>query len=104
MRGTVTSQPARRSRRGAETRKKVEEAAGRLFQERGYYATTLQQIADAAGVHVQTIYLAYGTKAEVLRAAAAWATSDEDPAVPPPERRWVREIMDAEDPRVKLRL
>jgi AcrR family transcriptional regulator len=100
----VTAQPARRSRRRAETRKKIEQAAGRLFKERGYHAVTLQQIADEAGVHVQTIYLAYGTKAELLRAAAAWATSDEDPAIPPPDRRWVREIVEAEDPSLKLRL
>jgi AcrR family transcriptional regulator len=101
---TVTSPPARRGRRGAETRTKVEEAAGRLFTQHGYHATTLQQIADAAGVHVQTVYLAYGTKAEVLRAAAAWATSEEDPAIPPPDRRWVREIVATDDPRLKLRL
>ncbi len=31
----------------------------------------MQDIAAAAGVHVQTIYLAYGTKAELLRAAAS---------------------------------
>jgi AcrR family transcriptional regulator len=100
----VTSQPARRGRRRTETRTKVEETAGRLFSEHGYHATTLQQIADAAGVHVQTIYLAYGTKAELLRAAAAWATSEEDPALPPPERRWVREIVATDDPRLKVRL
>lgn len=101
---TVTSPPARRDRRRTETRTKVEKAAGRLFTEHGYHATTLQQIADEAGVHVQTIYLAYGTKAEVLRAAASWATSEEDPAIPPPDRRWVREIVATDDPRLKLRL
>jgi AcrR family transcriptional regulator len=101
----VTAQPARRTRRGAETRRKVEDAAGRLFKERGYHATSLQQIAEAAGVHVQTIYLAYGTKAELLRAAASWAVSEgENPDVPPPERRWVREITATEDPQLKLRL
>ncbi|MGA8247556.1 MAG: helix-turn-helix domain-containing protein [Nocardioides sp.] len=100
----MSREPARRGRRGTETRRNVEKAAGRLFTEQGYHATTLQQIADAAGVHVQTVYLAYGTKAEVLRAAAAWATSEEDPAIPPQERRWVREIVATDDPRLKLRL
>ena len=100
----MTSQPARRGRRRTETHTKVEKAAGRLFTEQGYHATTMQQIADAAGVHVQTIYLAYGTKAEVLRAAAAWATSEENPAIPPPERRWVREIVATDDARLKLQL
>jgi AcrR family transcriptional regulator len=98
------TRPRPRPTRGAETCTKVEEAAGRLFTQHGYYATTLQPIADAAGVHVQTVYLAYGTKAAVLRAAAAWATSEEDPAIPPPDRRWVRAIVATDEPRLKLRL
>lgn len=76
-----------------------------MFVERGYHATSMQDIAAAAGVHVQTIYLAYGTKAELLRAAASWKVSEgEDPAIPPPERRWVRELIAADDPREKFRL
>jgi AcrR family transcriptional regulator len=65
----------------------------------------MQDVATAAGVHVQTIYLAYGTKAELLRAAASWRVSEgEDPSVPPPERRWVRELIAEDDPREKFRL
>lgn len=65
----------------------------------------MQDIATAAGVHVQTIYLAYGTKAELLRAAASWKVSEgEDPAIPPPDRRWVREVAAATDPVEKFRL
>lgn len=102
----MSAEPARhRSRRGAETRRKVEQAAAQLFVERGYHATSMQDIAAAAGVHVQTIYLAYGTKAELLRAAASWKVSEgEDPAIPPPERRWVRELIAEDDPREKFRL
>jgi AcrR family transcriptional regulator len=102
----VTSQPARRrNRRGTETRVKIEEAAGGLFTAQGYHGTSMQEIADAAGVHVQTIYLAYRTKAELLRAAASRPVAEgEDPSVPPPERRWVREIVATDDPQEKLRL
>ena len=95
----------RRSRRGAETRRRVEQAAAELFVERGYHGTSMQDIATAARVHVQTIYLAYGTKAELLRAAASWKVSEgEDPAIPPPERKWVRELIAEDDPREKFRL
>jgi AcrR family transcriptional regulator len=88
-----------------ETRRKVEQAAAELFVQRGYHGTSMQDIAAAAGVHVQTIYLAYGTKAELLRAAASWKVSEgEDPAIPPPERRWVRELIAEDDPREKFRL
>jgi AcrR family transcriptional regulator len=94
-----------RTRRPADTRRKVEEAAGRLFVERGYPATTMQAIADAAGVHVQTIYLAYGTKAAVLAATATrLVAGDEDPTSHPSQRRWAREIQGTTDPVRKLRL
>jgi AcrR family transcriptional regulator len=99
------SEPARRRRRGADTRRRVEEAAAGLFTGRGYTATSMQAIATAAGVHVQTIYLAYGTKAAVLAACAArLVAGEEDPDTHPSERRWAREIQAAGDPRDKIRL
>jgi AcrR family transcriptional regulator len=96
--------PVRR-RRGDDTRRKVEEAAGRLFSERGYEAATMQAIADEAGVHVQTIYLAYGTKAAVLAAAAArLVAGEDDPDTHPSERGWARAIRATADPAAKIRL
>ncbi|WP_167837823.1 TetR/AcrR family transcriptional regulator [Nocardia altamirensis] len=82
------------------TRRRVAEAAAALFAERGYAATTLQAIADAAGVHVQTIYQAFGTKVAVLAEAAAVlvAGPDEEAGTPPPEREWVRELFAEPDP------
>lgn len=65
----------------------------------------MQAIADEAGVHVQTIYLAYSTKAAVLAATATrLVAGDEDPDSHPSERRWAREIMAAADPVRKVRL
>jgi AcrR family transcriptional regulator len=94
-----------RRRRGADTRRRVEQAAAELFTTAGYSATTMQAIADAAAVHVQTIYLAYGTKAAVLAASAArLVAGDEDPATHPSERRWAQQIQATEDIRRKLEL
>src|SRR6187200_1491149 len=94
-----------KGRRGADTRRRVEEAAARLFTERGYGATSMRAIADAAGVHVQTIYLAYRTKAAVLAACATrLVAGDEDPATHPDERRWARTIQATADPREKVAL
>jgi AcrR family transcriptional regulator len=94
-----------RRRRGADTRRRVEEAAAALFTTAGYSATTVQAIADAAGVHVQTIYLAYGTKAALLAATAArLVAGDEDPGTHPSERRWAQEIQATPDLRRKLEL
>jgi AcrR family transcriptional regulator len=92
-------------RRGAQTREKIEKAAAKLFQTHGYHGTSLQRVADASGVHVQTIYLAYGTKVGLLGAVASRQVAEgEDPAVPPQERKWVRALVAEPDPREKFRL
>lgn len=97
--------PAPRSARARDTRRRVEEAASGLFIAHGYSATSMQAIADEAGVHVQTIYLAYGTKASVLAAAATrLVAGDDDPASHPGERAWARAILASEDPRRKIAL
>jgi AcrR family transcriptional regulator len=80
--GEVKSPRTRRAERAEATRRRVVEAAGRLFVERGYRATTIESIADAADVSVETIYKRFGTKAGLLRAArdAAVAVAPEPPA------------------------
>ncbi len=42
------------------------DAAKRLFLERGYAATTIPAIAEAAGVAVPTIYWAFGSKRAIV--------------------------------------
>src|SRR2546421_3165621 len=91
------------ARRGTDTRRRIEEAAARLFTSDGYSGTTMQAIAAEAGVHVQTIYLAYGTKPALLAACAArLVAGEEDPESHPSERRWAREIAADPDQRGKL--
>jgi AcrR family transcriptional regulator len=90
-------------RRNADTRQRVEQAAALLFTRDGYTATSMQAIATEADVHVQTIYLAYGTKPALLAACAArLVAGDEDPDTPPAERRWAREVAAESDPHAKL--
>lgn len=71
----VNSKPARRVRReqAARTRERILDAAYRLFTEDGYEPTTMQAIADASGVAVQTVYFRFGTKAALLREVEARA-------------------------------
>lgn len=93
----------RSGRRGADTRRRIEQAAARLFTSDGYTAATMQAIAAEASVHVQTIYLAYGTKPALLAACAArLVAGEEDPETHPGERRWAREVASEPDPRAKL--
>jgi AcrR family transcriptional regulator len=57
----------RRQAQAAQTRQDIVAAALDLFVERGYAATTMAAIAQAAGVVVETIYRAFGSKAALLK-------------------------------------
>jgi AcrR family transcriptional regulator len=67
-------------------------AAGRLFIRDGYAATTLQQIADEAGVAVQTVYFHFGNKRTVLKEVTDVATVGDDQPVALLDRPWVEEM------------
>ena len=95
--------PLRREQANA-TRRRILEAAQRLFERDGFTATTMAAIASEAGVSLKTVYLAFETKAGVLR--ALWHVllrGDEEP-VPVGERDWFRAVLDEPDPQRKLRL
>lgn len=59
--------PAREQRK-AETRAKITRAANALFLERGYAATSMDDISREADVAIRTIYLHFESKAAVLLA------------------------------------
>lgn len=102
---TTTRPAAGRGRRGGDTRLRIEQAAATLFTEHGYTGTSIQAVADAAGVHAQTIYQAYGTKAVLLGAVGArLVAGEDDPTTHPSERAWVLRIQAEPDPVRKLRL
>jgi len=66
----MTDPPARQSglreRKKARTRASIREHALRLFKEQGYYATTVEQIADAAEVSPATFFRYFPTKEDVV--------------------------------------
>ena len=81
-------------------------AARHLFPERGYAATTVNDVATAAGVAVETIYRTFGSKAALFQAVveAAIAGGAERATIPPEQRPAVREMTDAQDARRVLEL
>ena len=102
-----TSQPPKRrydaSRRQAhasESRRRILAAADALFVDRGFAATTIAAIAEAADVSVPTVYAGFTSKAELLRRAieVAFAGDDEPVAVADrPTSSWVHEADTAEE-------
>ncbi len=76
--------------RAQATREKVVAAAGALFVERGYLDTTMIDLAAAAGVAVQTLYLSFGSKAAVLKGVWEMTGSDHP-------QEWLDQLRDAPD-------
>lgn len=58
---------SRRREQAVETRRRIIAAANDLFVDRGYGQTTMRQVAEHAGVAVETVYAAFRTKAALLR-------------------------------------
>ena len=76
--------------RRAATRAAVCRAATELFVERGYVATTITAIAEAAGVSAQTVYDNFGTKRDLLRVIAHEAAVGDVATML--DATWVREV------------
>ncbi|NJD60208.1 MAG: hypothetical protein C3F13_06450 [Anaerolineales bacterium] len=57
-----------RQRQAQETRKMIVAAAQELFLEQGYICTTIDAIAERAGVATSTVYAIFGSKRGILRA------------------------------------
>jgi AcrR family transcriptional regulator len=87
---TTTDRYQRRREAGAasrqDTRRRLVEAADELFRDRGYVATTVAAIAARAGVSVQTVYLAWGSKRDLLRAAGRGAAIES--SLPTSSEQW----------------
>ncbi|WP_344339637.1 helix-turn-helix domain-containing protein, partial [Kitasatospora putterlickiae] len=57
-----------RARRRAETQRLIQSHAVRLFTERGYDATAVTDVAEAAGVSPMTVYRHFPTKEDLVLA------------------------------------
>jgi AcrR family transcriptional regulator len=94
----------RRREQAAATRLEILEAAQRLFERDGYTATTMAAVATEAGVALKTVYLAFETKAGLLRALWHLRLRGDEEDVPIPERQWYRDVLAEPDPERQLRL
>src|SRR6266852_7361627 len=103
VKGT-TEAGKRRESRAHETRRRIIEAGLRLFLEKGYVTTTVQEIAQAARVAPATIYQAFGTKHAVLAAALDLTVAGDDTPLAVLDRDWVDDARREKNQGRQLRL
>jgi AcrR family transcriptional regulator len=94
----------RRQAKATRTRQAVIEAAERLFIAHGYGSTSVQDVADAAGVSRATVFNSVGGKAALLRACYDVATVGDDDPAPLPQRPAMLAVREAHDARRSIDL
>jgi AcrR family transcriptional regulator len=94
----------RRQEQARETRKRILEAAQRLFASEGYVAATLPAVAREAGVSPATITVAFGTKLALLTALVRSEVRGDEESVPVTGRSWWQEMLAEPDPVRQLTL
>ena len=96
MRAVKTARRISKRERAEQTRARIMDAAYRLFTQHGYEATTMQAVADEAGVAVQTVYFTFHTKAALVMTIEVRAVGGED-------QEWreqqQRQLIEERDPR-----
>lgn len=90
--GTRRYVSPKREEQAKATRQAIREAAQRLFLTNSYGTITIREIAEEAGVAVQTFYAVFGNKRQLLIEMVENAITGEDElsATEPPEVRAIR--------------
>ncbi|MCO1654133.1 TetR/AcrR family transcriptional regulator [Pseudonocardia humida] len=91
----VDRSPTLRAQRRAETQRSIQAHAVRLFTERGYDATTVTDVAGAAGVSPMTVYRHFPTKEDLVLVDRHGPLVAERVAASPAAQPLVRRIGDA---------
>jgi AcrR family transcriptional regulator len=87
-----------RATQAADTRRSIVSTATRSFIEVGYGATTIDAVADAAGVSRKTVFTSVGGKVELLKTALDWAVAGDDQPLALADRPAMRRLLAGDDP------
>jgi len=71
------------------------DSARQLFITNGYAATTMERIADQAGVAVQTLYYTFRTKGQLLCEVVQASAAEEADTAPMGQPAWMQEMLAA---------
>ncbi|WP_020661049.1 TetR/AcrR family transcriptional regulator [Amycolatopsis benzoatilytica] len=93
-----------KSERSRLTRAKIVAAAGELFAEKGYGATSLQDVAARAGVAVQTIYFVFGNKRTLFKDVVDTTIAGDAEPIDTMSREWFQSALSAPSAAAQVRL
>ncbi|WP_262387031.1 TetR/AcrR family transcriptional regulator [Streptomyces sp. TRM49041] len=96
--------PLSRAEKARRTRQRMLDAAARLFAERGWAGTTVEDIARTAEVGVQTVYFTFGNKRALLKELLDTAVAGDTDPIATLDRPWAREVLGTPDPARQLAL
>lgn len=86
------------------TRRAIVDAAARLFVANGFAGTTIDAVAEEAGVSRKTVFQSVGGKGQLLKLAVDWALVGDDEPVPMAQRPEVQRIRAQRDPQTAIRM
>ena len=93
-----------RDAQGAETRRRIRQAAERLFLANGYVGTSMSDIAAAADVSRPTVFNVFGSKAALLKEVADVCLAGDDAPLDLLQRPLGLQLVNATDPDDLLRV
>jgi len=88
---------AARTQQARQTRRRVIDAATRLFVAQGYASTTMGAIGAKGGVSIPTVELIFGTKAQLLHVVLDVAIAGDDEPIPVLRRAWAQDAQSTDD-------
>jgi AcrR family transcriptional regulator len=94
---------ALRAEQALDTRRRVREAADRLFLRDGYRTTSINDVAAEAGVSRQTVFSAFGSKARLLKEVVDVRIVGDDAPLSVDDRRHAAVMLSSEDPVLIIR-
>ena len=100
---SVKASSSIRTEQAAQTRRRILEAAVRVFEAQGFAGTRIDDVATEAGVAVPTVYKAFTNKVSLLIGAVNQTMAGHD-AAPIDQQAWFTEQLDEPDPVRQLRL
>ncbi len=95
---------SKRGSQARDTRRRIVDAAARLFVRDGYSATSIASIAEEANVALPTVYAALRSKAGILRAVVDLQVRGDYDGAPLAARADWRAVEEEPDPRRRLEL